>query len=71
MYHSSFDVLIISFFYEIIVKKIGASVLSCGFNYHFGSKALGNTENLKALCEKENIVLPDVTLEELNSNIRD
>ena len=45
------------FFYEIIVKKIGASVLSCGFNYHFGSKALGNTENLKALCEKENIKL--------------
>lgn len=45
------------FFYEIIVKKIGATVLSCGFNYHFGSKALGNTENLKALCEKENIEL--------------
>lgn len=45
------------FFYEIIVKKIGASVLSCGFNYHFGAKALGNTENLKILCEKENIEL--------------
>lgn len=45
------------FFYEIIVKKIGASVLSCGFNYHFGAKALGNTENLKTLCEKENIEL--------------
>lgn len=45
------------FFYEIIVKKIGATVLSCGFNYHFGAKALGNTENLKALCEKENIEL--------------
>ena len=45
------------FFNEIIVKKIGASVLSCGFNYHFGAKALGNTENLKTLCEKENIEL--------------
>ena len=45
------------FFYEIIVKKIGATVLSCGFNYHFGAKALGNRENLKALCEKENIEL--------------
>lgn len=45
------------FFYEILVKKIGASVLSCGFNYHFGAKASGNTENLKALCEKENIEL--------------
>ena len=45
------------FFYEVIVKKIGASVLSCGFNYHFGTKASGNTEKLKALCDKENIEL--------------
>ncbi len=45
------------FFYEVIVKKIGASVLSCGFNYHFGAKASGNTEKLKALCDKENIEL--------------
>lgn len=45
------------FFYEILVKKIGAAVLSCGFNYHFGAKASGNTENLKTLCEKENIEL--------------
>lgn len=45
------------FFYEIIVKKLGASVLSCGFNYHFGSKASGDTEKLKSLCEKENIEL--------------
>ena len=45
------------FFYEIIVKKVGASALSCGFNYHFGAKALGNTEKLKALCDKENIEL--------------
>ena len=45
------------FFYEIIVKKVGASALSCGFNYHFGAKALGDTEKLKALCDKENIEL--------------
>ncbi len=45
------------FFYEVLVKKIGAAVLSCGFNYHFGAKAYGNTEKLKALCEKENIKL--------------
>ena len=45
------------FFYEVMVKKIGASVLSCGFNYHFGAKASGNTEKLKALCDKENIEL--------------
>ncbi len=45
------------FFYEVIVKKVGASVLSCGFNYHFGAKASGNTEKLKVLCEKENVEL--------------
>lgn len=45
------------FFYEILLKKIGATALSCGFNYHFGSKAQGNTEKLSALCKKENIEL--------------
>lgn len=45
------------FFYEVLLKKIGATALSCGFNYHFGSKAQGNTEKLSALCKKENIEL--------------
>lgn len=45
------------FFYEILLKKIGATALSCGFNYRFGAKALGNTENLKELCKKEGVEL--------------
>ena len=45
------------FFYEILLEKVGATALSCGFNYRFGAKALGDTEKLKALCEKENIGL--------------
>lgn len=45
------------FFYEILLKKLGVTALSCGFNYHFGSKAQGNTEKLSALCKKENIEL--------------
>ncbi|MBQ5884724.1 MAG: bifunctional riboflavin kinase/FAD synthetase [Clostridia bacterium] len=45
------------FFYEVLLKKIGVTALSCGFNYHFGSKAQGNTEKLSALCKKENIEL--------------
>lgn len=45
------------FFYEVLLKKIGVTVLSCGFNYHFGSKAQGNTEKLSALCKKEGIEL--------------
>jgi riboflavin kinase/FMN adenylyltransferase len=40
-----------------LLKKIGVTALSCGFNYHFGSKAQGNTEKLSALCKKENIEL--------------
>ena len=45
------------FFYKILLEKIGATALSCGFNYRFGAKAEGNAEILKALCQKENIEL--------------
>lgn len=46
-----------AFFNEILVKKLRAGVLSCGFNYHFGSKASGDPQKLKVLCEKEGIKL--------------
>ncbi len=45
------------FFYEILLKRFGACALSCGEDYTFGKKKAGNTEVLKALCEKENISL--------------
>ncbi len=45
------------FFYKILLEKVGATALSCGFNYRFGAKAGGNAEILKALCQKENIKL--------------
>ncbi len=45
------------FFYEILLKRFGACALSCGEDYTFGKKKTGNTEVLKALCEKENIPL--------------
>ena len=45
------------FFYEILLKKVGATALSCGFNYRFGAKANGNCEKLYELCKKENIEL--------------
>ena len=45
------------FFYKILLEKIGATALSCGFNYRFGAKANGNAENLKTLCQKEGIEL--------------
>lgn len=45
------------FFNEILLKKVGATALSCGFNYRFGANANGNCEKLYALCKKENIEL--------------
>ena len=45
------------FFYKILVEKLGATALSCGFNYRFGANANGNPENLRELCEKQGIEL--------------
>ena len=45
------------FFYKILVEKLGATALSCGFNYRFGANAKGNPENLRELCEKQGIEL--------------
>lgn len=45
------------FFYDILVNKIGATTLSCGFNYRFGAKAMGDSQKLRQLCEKENMQL--------------
>ncbi len=56
-FNSIKDLTFEEFFYEILVKKMNSKVLSCGFNYRFGSKALGDVEKLKILCEKENIKL--------------
>lgn len=45
------------FFYKILVEQLGATALSCGFNYRFGANAKGNPESLRALCEKQGIEL--------------
>ncbi len=45
------------FFYEVLLKKIGATMLSCGFNYRFGVGASGDAKKLRELCNKENIKL--------------
>lgn len=45
------------FFYKILVEKLGATALSCGFNYRFGANAKGNPENLRELCKKQGIEL--------------
>lgn len=45
------------FFKEIILKKLGATAVCCGFNYRFGKGKAGDIELLKELCEKNNVKL--------------
>ena len=43
------------FFLEILVKKLNAGFVSCGFNYRFGKCGKGNAETLLELCNKNGI----------------
>lgn len=36
---------------QILHEQLGARVVCCGFNYHFGYKGAGDTAALQALCE--------------------
>lgn len=53
-----------AFIDEILIGKLNAKALFCGFNYTFGKDALGNTLTLTSLCKKRNIeviVMPCLT----------
>lgn len=53
-----------AFIDEILIGKLNAKALFCGFNYTFGKDALGNTLTLTSLCKERNIevmVLPCLT----------
>ncbi len=43
------------FFSEIIIKKMKALHVVCGFNYSFGKNAAGNTDLLSRLCHNNGI----------------
>ncbi len=45
------------FFEKIIVGKLHADAVSCGFNYRFGKGAVGDTELLNKLCAEYGIKL--------------
>ena len=45
------------FFEEILIKKLGADVLCCGYNYTFGKGKAGDVSVLKALCEAHGVTL--------------
>lgn len=54
------------FFEEIIIKRMRAAGVVCGFNYSFGKGGSGNTELLSELCKKNGIgftCLPPVLLD--------
>lgn len=43
------------FFDEIIINKLNAGAVCCGFNYRFGKGGSGDSSLLKSLCESRNI----------------
>lgn len=45
------------FFEELLIGKLSAVALSCGFNYNFGKGGLGNTDLLSHLCEERGLSL--------------
>lgn len=42
---------------EILIKKLNADFISCGFNFRFAKNGMGNTEILSQLCKKYKIDL--------------
>lgn len=50
---------------EVLVRRLGAKGVVCGFHYHFGKKGAGDCNMLKELCAQRGIrcdVIPAVTL---------
>ena len=55
-------------FLEFLYNKYTPSLISCGFNYHFGKNGKGDTEQLKSFCKQKGIALkicPPVTQGEI------
>lgn len=65
------------FFEKIIVGRLKASCIVCGFNYSFGAYGRGNVDMLKKLCRSRGIklyIVPPVTVGDVtvsSSAIRD
>ncbi|MCH5297317.1 MAG: riboflavin biosynthesis protein RibF [Ruminococcus sp.] len=51
------DMTATNFFEEILVGRLKAKKIFCGFNYHFGKNGEGNSEMLLKLCKRNNIEL--------------
>lgn len=44
------------FFEKIIVGKLNAKAVCCGFNYSFGKNGQGNSETIKELCAQSDVI---------------
>lgn len=49
------DISSSDFINEILIEKLNAKKLSCGFNYHFGKGGTSTATDLKKICEKNGI----------------
>ncbi len=58
-----------SFFKDILIDKLNAKKLFCGFNYHFGKNGEGDVQLLKELCDKHNVELTVVPPEENDGEV--
>ena len=59
----------VDFFEQIIVAKLNAKVLVCGYDYTFGKGGKGDTDLLINLCEKHNIELHTINPLQKNGKI--
>lgn len=53
----------VEFVDEVLVKKLNAKTVVCGFNYHFGFSGTSDTLRLKHICKEKNIsvkIIPPV-----------
>lgn len=56
-------------FLEMLNEKYHPSLISCGFNYHFGKGGQGDTEILKEYCNKNGIELQIINPVKVEENI--
>ena len=56
------------FFEDILIKRLNAKQIFCGFNYRFGHKGIGDTALLCELCEEYGVKL--TVIDEISLNER-
>ncbi len=60
-----------SFVDEILIERLNAKAVVCGFNYRFGKNASGDADTLRALCDKKGLkceIVSEVELEGIQVN---